>query len=101
LAFLTDGAYFGEIGILLRDKRTVSVRARGIVYLSAISKQDFLPILDSFPEYLTFLRKVGIQRLETTDPESVDMDDEIYCHSTDSEEEEENEPDEVECSVNM
>lgn len=73
VAYLDEGEYFGEIGILLNLRRTVSVRAHSATMISSIKKEDLLPILNNFPEYNNFLLKVAEQRLKTTKSEDLDV----------------------------
>jgi CRP-like cAMP-binding protein len=40
VAILHEGDYFGEIGILLQERRSLSVKAGATLLLSAISKAD-------------------------------------------------------------
>lgn len=62
IAVLTQGAYFGEIGLLLTDRRTVSVRALTLCQLEVLEKEKFMLIAKSFPETFKFLRKIAKQR---------------------------------------
>jgi len=58
IAILEKGAYFGEIGLLITNHRTVTVRAITKVNLGVIENDVFLPILKSFPEQLEYLTNV-------------------------------------------
>lgn len=77
IAVLDEGCYFGEIGCLLQDRRSVSVRAKTACLISSISKKDLLNILKNFPEQNEFLRKVALQRLETTHVDDIDLNFDI------------------------
>ncbi len=66
LVYLSKGSYFGEIGVLLTGKRSVSVRAKSNAVVYSISKSDLDKLLRRFPKQLKFLKDVGQQRLETT-----------------------------------
>ena len=62
LAILREGAYFGEIGVLLSDKRSVSVRALMLCTFEVINKDDFKTVLEQYPKQKEFLLKVATQR---------------------------------------
>ena len=81
LAYMSEGTYFGEIGIVLQDKRSVSVLAETAVFLSSISKTRMLNILLNYKDYMDHLQAVAKQRLETSTRETVDMNMEIYVYS--------------------
>ncbi|XP_075245322.1 potassium/sodium hyperpolarization-activated cyclic nucleotide-gated channel 3-like isoform X2 [Convolutriloba macropyga] len=49
VAQLTDGAYFGEICLLAKVKRTASVRAESYCDLYSLQAVDFLGVLAEFP----------------------------------------------------
>lgn len=49
-AILSEGAYFGEIGILLDMKRTVTIRAMTDCICKAISKDKIYKILEKYPD---------------------------------------------------
>lgn len=96
-----SGDYLGEIGILLKDRRSVSVRTVDMVNISSIDKKDLMPILDRFPDYSLFLHRVAEQRLETSDPMDIDVRDEIYMKTSESEEEDEDGSPSDRLSLNM
>jgi CRP-like cAMP-binding protein len=50
IAFIGKGAYFGEIGVLITGKRSVSIRALSNCMTYIVKSNDFLNILDRFPE---------------------------------------------------
>ena len=59
IAILEEGAYFGEIGLLSEDgKRSVEVKALTTSILACIDKENFLSILELFPDQKKFLLKV-------------------------------------------
>jgi CRP-like cAMP-binding protein len=47
---LSDGAYFGEIAILVDVRRTSSVRTSCRCHFYKLSKEDFDAVLAGFPE---------------------------------------------------
>jgi CRP-like cAMP-binding protein len=79
IAYLNEGAYFGEIGILLTGVRSVTIRAKTACIFFVIQKEEFIRILDRFPEQKAFLKAVGRQRMQTTNPEDLldEEEDEI------------------------
>ena len=50
IAFLGAGAYFGEIGVLITGKRSLSIKALTNCLCYAIKSDDFLEILEEFPD---------------------------------------------------
>lgn len=73
IAVLSDGAYFGEIGVLLQSKRSASVKALTSVLASAIRKEHFAAILKNFPDQEAFLIRIGRQRMRTTVADDLDQ----------------------------
>ena len=71
IAYLSEGAYFGEIGVLITGVRSVSVKAKTVCIFFVIGKEEFLAILERFPEQKAFLKAVARQRLQTTNPEDL------------------------------
>ena len=68
IAYMCEGTYFGEIGILITQKRTCFVKARTPCVLFTLKGAELLEILDKYPLQAKFLRAVAKQRLQTTDP---------------------------------
>lgn len=66
IAVLKEGSYFGEIGLFLTGKRTVTIRALSICVLLMISEVNLNTVLDDFPDMKRFLKKVAKQRIKTT-----------------------------------
>jgi len=62
LAVLREGAYFGEVGLLLTQRRSVSVRALTLCIFEVITQDDLYPILEEFPQQREVLLKVARQR---------------------------------------
>lgn len=73
ISLLEEGNYFGEIGILLKCNRTVSVKSLKICFLASISNENLLGVLEKFPEYSEFLKKVALQRVKTCEKEDFDL----------------------------
>ncbi|KAL4436164.1 hypothetical protein ABPG74_018148 [Tetrahymena malaccensis] len=67
---LESGAYFGEVGILLNEFRTCYVKAQTDCIFMCIKKENFLQILDQFPQVKDFLIRVAKQRITTTNYEN-------------------------------
>ncbi|EAS07211.2 cation channel family protein (macronuclear) [Tetrahymena thermophila SB210] len=63
---LEPGAYFGEIAILISQYRTCYVKAQTDCIFMCIKKDDFLKILNKFPEIKDFILRVGLQRMGGT-----------------------------------
>jgi len=56
---MTEGGYFGEIGLFLTSKRSCSIRAKTVSILFTISKDDLVEALKEFPLHLKYLKAVG------------------------------------------
>ena len=65
LAVMKEGTFFGEIGLLLSEKRTATVKAENICHFEVLSKQDFNSFIGDFPKELEYLKRVAIQRMGT------------------------------------
>jgi len=63
IAYQGEGSYFGEIGVLLQDKRSVSVRAKSESVFLTIRKEPLLEILQRYPKLKKMLIKIAKQRL--------------------------------------
>ena len=66
---MEQGAYFGEIGLLWYEKRSVSVRALTNCIFMCLSKENFNIIMNLFPDYKSHLLRVGRQRLRVCEPD--------------------------------
>ena len=66
LIYYGKGSYFGEVGVLITGKRTLSVKSKSDSIVYYIMKDDLLTILDVFPQQMEFLKMVANQRLSTT-----------------------------------
>ena len=49
-AVLSEGSYFGEVAILLKERRTASVRAKTFCDLFSLAKQDLFEVISDYPE---------------------------------------------------
>eukprot|EP00741_Cyanophora_paradoxa_P020294 tig00021244_g19588.t1 len=59
---MSDGEYFGEIALLLADKRTASVRARTYCDLFCLEKADLEELLEDYPDVHAMLREMARMR---------------------------------------
>ena len=62
VAYLGEGSYFGEIGVLLTGKRTVSVKSKTPCIFFIIEKDEFVQTLEKYPALAKYLKAVGRQR---------------------------------------
>ena len=62
IAILREGAYFGEIGLLKTEKRTVYIRTLTFCVFHILSKNDFNTIMDAYPKQKNLLMQVAEQR---------------------------------------
>eukprot|EP01052_Picozoa_sp_SAG31_P010574 SAG31_NODE_582_length_13925_cov_32.209967_5_plen_794_part_00 len=63
-ATLRKGAYFGEISVVLGQRRTANVRARILCDLMVLRMRDFNAALGDYPEITELLRTRALQTLE-------------------------------------
>ena len=66
LSYMGEGSFFGEIGVLLTGKRSVSVVSETNCTLFVIDKDSLLLVLSKSQVHETYLKSVGKQRLRTT-----------------------------------
>jgi len=59
---MTGGDYFGDLSLLLGEKRTASVRAVTFSEAFALSREDFNAIKDEYPEFREVLKKISSER---------------------------------------
>ena len=60
---LSEGAHFGEIGLLTDDRRVASIRATTICDVFSLSKQNFQEVLEEYPEMRPILEIIAEKRL--------------------------------------
>ncbi|XP_063720665.1 potassium/sodium hyperpolarization-activated cyclic nucleotide-gated channel 1-like [Symsagittifera roscoffensis] len=63
IAQLTDGAYFGEICLLTKCRRTASIRAESYCNLYSLEVEDFNDVVREFPEVRDKMEQVARLRL--------------------------------------
>jgi CRP-like cAMP-binding protein len=68
---MSEGSYFGEIGVLITHKRSCSIKASTYTSLLTVDKDDFLSILEKYPLIMKYLKAVAKQRLETSHPHDI------------------------------
>ncbi len=61
-ATLSDGAYFGEIAILLSTPRTATIKAKDYCDLYSLHKDTFDQILQRFPDFASSIEKEAQRR---------------------------------------
>ena len=59
---LADGCFFGEAAILLKTKRSCTVRACTMVETFVVEEDVFTEVCDEFPEIADYLHKLARQR---------------------------------------
>jgi glucose-6-phosphate 1-dehydrogenase len=59
---LKDGDFFGEIGVLISEKRTATVRAKTLCDLFVLEKADFSRILRDHPQFAVGVMKAANER---------------------------------------
>jgi len=65
LVYFSKGSYFGEIGVFITGKRTVSARSKSNSVLYYIEKEELFKLLVEFPEQKNELLEVAQTRLQT------------------------------------
>ncbi|RKP21111.1 camp-binding domain-like protein, partial [Rozella allomycis CSF55] len=61
-ATITQGSFFGEVGILLKTTRTASVRAKGSVTLLKLTRDDLQTVTKKFPKIENDLKVAAEER---------------------------------------
>ncbi|KDO21476.1 hypothetical protein SPRG_12519 [Saprolegnia parasitica CBS 223.65] len=71
---LTEGAFFGEVGLLMAIERTRTVVAKTICELGVLTKLDFDSLMHQFPAFAVEIQKIMLQRrLHATDTAKRDI----------------------------
>lgn len=64
ICHLGDGAYFGEIALVIEEKRVASVVAVDSCELLELNRMDFQSAVEPYPEYFFRLKKMAQDRLQ-------------------------------------
>jgi len=59
IAYMSEGTYFGEIGVLLTQKRTCFVKARTLCVFFTINKEDLINAIETNSIVMKFLLSVA------------------------------------------
>ena len=59
LVYFSKGSYFGEIGVLITGKRSLSAVSKSNSVVYSVDKENLLRILLRFPEQENFLKCVA------------------------------------------
>ncbi|KAG6580304.1 Voltage-gated Ion Channel (VIC) Superfamily [Phytophthora cinnamomi] len=63
IILLSEGDFFGEIGVVMEVERTRSVKAECMAELCVLAREGFDKILVEFPEFATAMKKLIVQRV--------------------------------------
>jgi len=66
VAELTDGAIFGEMGVITNQPRSATVSARGELKALKIPREAIRKILEDYPKVRELVAKIGVARTEDT-----------------------------------
>ncbi|MGE5259021.1 MAG: ion transporter [Hyphomicrobiales bacterium] len=61
---LEDGDYFGDLSLILKERRSASVRALTYCEVFILTKKDFNQIKNDYPEFREVLKKVSSEKTE-------------------------------------
>jgi hypothetical protein len=61
---LEDGDYFGDLSLILKEKRTASVKAMTYCEIFVLTKKEFNHIKSEYPEFRDVLKKVSSEKTE-------------------------------------
>jgi len=73
MAILEDGAFFGEIALLITRKRTMTIKCLTETEFLTISKERLMNLLELFPEEKSHLFSIANQRLRTTNKHDIPL----------------------------
>jgi hypothetical protein len=63
---MSEGEYFGNLSIMLGEKRTGSVRTTDFCETFVLYSQDFFRIKDEYPEFMNVMKKMASEKTEKT-----------------------------------
>lgn len=61
---LEDSDYFGDLSLILREKRTASVKALTYCEIFKLDRADFNRIKDEYPEFRDVLTKMSSEKTD-------------------------------------
>jgi CRP-like cAMP-binding protein len=59
-----EGDYFGDLSLMLNEKRTASVKALTYCEIFILTKSEFDRIKDEYPEFKNVLKKISSEKTE-------------------------------------
>ena len=63
---MTEGDYFGNLSIMLGEKRTASVRTTEFCETFVLYSEEFFRIKDEYPEFMDVMKKMSSEKTEKT-----------------------------------
>jgi hypothetical protein len=63
---MTDGDYFGNLSIMLGEKRTASVRTTNFCETFVLYSDEFFRIKEEYPEFMEVMKKMSSEKTEKT-----------------------------------
>ena len=63
---MTDGDYFGNLSIMLSEKRTASVRTTEFCEAFVLYSEEFFRIKKEYPEFMDVMKKMSSEKTEKT-----------------------------------
>ena len=63
---LEEGEYFGNVSLLLKEKRTASVRTLSYCEIFILEQKDFIRIRNEYPEFKETIKKMSAEKSEKT-----------------------------------
>ena len=61
---IEDGDYFGDLSLILKEKRTASVKALTYCEVFTLTATEFNRIKNEYPEFKEILKKVSSEKTE-------------------------------------
>ena len=63
---MEEGEYFGNMSIMLSEKRTASVRTNDFCETFILESEDFFRIKSEHPEFMQVMKKMSSEKTEKT-----------------------------------
>ena len=76
---LSEGAHFGEICLLMDERRVASIKATTMCDLFSLSKKNFQDLLEEFPEMRPFFETIAKKRLSNIGIHENEQHDRSKC----------------------